>query len=98
MIATGWASDPGSPGKPRLEVVYRILEGLEGEESIARLPEQLLDFHVLGQQIPLAQVNRLRGGRSYRIEIRVRDLVNGTETAVQTPIHLRPEPDEDTTG
>ncbi len=95
VIATGWASDPGSPGKPRLEVTYRVLRGLEGDVSVARLPEQLLDFHVLGQQIPLAQVRDLRGGRSYRIEIRVHDLVNGAETAIEVPIHLRPEPVEE---
>jgi GWxTD domain-containing protein len=89
VVATGWASDPAAPGKPRLEVVYRLLDGLEGEVSLARLPEQVLDFHVLGQQIPLAQVNDLRGGRSYRIEVRVRDLVTGLETVQRAPIHLR---------
>ncbi len=91
-VATGWASDPAAPGKPRLEVVYRILEGLEGEESLARLPDQLLDFHVLGQQIPLGQVKRLRPGRSYRIEVRVKDLVGGGETVQRAPIHLRAAP------
>jgi hypothetical protein len=95
-VATGWASDPAAPGKPRLEVTYRILEGLEGDESLARLPEQLLDFHVLGQQIPLGQVNRLRPGRSYRIEVRVKDLIGGGEVVQRAPIHLRAEePAED---
>jgi len=88
-VVTGWASDPAAPGKPRLEVVYRILEGLEGEKSLARLPDQVLDFHVLGQQIPLGQVKRLRPGHSYRIEVRVKDLVGGGETVQRTPIHLR---------
>jgi GWxTD domain-containing protein len=91
-VVTGWASDPAAPGKPRLEVVYRILEGLEGERSLARLPEQLLDFHVLGQQIPLAQVRRLQPGNSYRIEVRVKDLVSGEETVQRAPIHLRAVP------
>ncbi len=91
-IATGWVSDPAAPGKPRLEVTYRILEGLEGDESLARLPTQLLDFHVLGQQIPLGQVNRLRSGRSYRIEVRVKDLVGGRETVQRAPLHLRAAP------
>jgi len=98
VVATGWASDPASPGKPRLEVVYRVLEGLEGEESLARLPDQVLDFHVLGQQIPLAQIDAIRAGRSYRIEVQVTDLVTGAQTVQRVPIHLRRrarEPDED---
>ncbi len=94
-VVTGWASDPAAPGKPRLEVIYRILEGLEGDESLARLPEQLLDFHVLGQQIPLGQVKRLEPGNSYRIEVRVKDLVGGGETVRRVPIHLRAAPADD---
>jgi len=69
--------------------VYRILVGLDGDESLARLPEQLLDFHVLGQQIPLGQVRRLQAGKSYRIEVRVKDLIGGGETVQRVPIHLR---------
>jgi len=88
-VVTGWASDPAAPGKPRLEVIYRILEGLQGDQSLARLPEQVLDFHVLGQQIPLGQVRRLQPGNSYRIEVRVKDLVSGAETVQRAAIHLR---------
>ncbi len=90
LLASGWSSDPGAPGKPRLEVQYRLLAGLEGTRSLATIPPQVLDFHVLGQQIPLAQVNRLEPGRDYRIEVIVRDLVSGVERIVQTPFHLEP--------
>jgi GWxTD domain-containing protein len=89
VVVSGWGSDPAAPGRPRLEVEYRVLAGLEGDESIARLPSQVLDFHVLGQQIPLAQVDRLRPGRDYRIEIRVKDLVSGEEAVERVPIYLR---------
>ncbi len=88
LLATGWSSDPGALGKPRLEVQYRLLAGLEGSRSLATIPPQVLDFHILGQQIPLAQINRLEPGGDYRIEVTVKDLVSGVERVVQTPFHL----------
>lgn len=89
-MVTGWSPDPNQPGRPRLEVLYRILEGSEGEGvSIARLQPQSLDFHVLGQQIPLAQVAQLEEGKDYRILIQVTDSVSGKMALKQVPISIR---------
>ncbi len=88
LLASGWSSDPGAPGKPRLEVQYRLLVGLEGTRSLATIPLQVLDFNVLGQQIPLAQINRLEPGGDYRIEVTVKDLVSGIVRVVEAPFHL----------
>ena len=88
LIASGWGSDPGAPGKPRLEVQYRLLAGLEGNRSLAAIPPQVLDFYVLGQQVPLSQVNRLEPGGDYRIEVTVKDLVSGLERVVEAPFRL----------
>ena len=94
LLASGWSSDPAAPGKPRLEVQYRLLADLEGDRSLAAIPPQVLDFPVLGQQIPLAQVNRLQPGNDYRIEVTVRDLVSGIERIVHAPFRLKPASEE----
>lgn len=92
-VVTGWDSNPNQPGRPLLEVEYRILEA-EEPVSLVRIPAQSLDFHVLGQQIPLAQVNRIEAGGSYRILIRVTDLVSGEQAERIVPIRIAPTPDE----
>lgn len=86
VMVSGWQADPAAPGKPRLEVEYRILD--DGT-SIVRLPAQVLDFHILGQQIPLGQVDLLVPGRAYALEVRVKDLVADTEVVATTPIRIR---------
>ena len=88
FIAMGWSPDPAVPGRPKLEIQYRILEGEEGEESLARLPTQTLGIHAVGQQIPLGQVSKLRAGGTYRIEIRVKDLVAGAEMVHYVPFKI----------
>ena len=88
VIVSGWQSDPAAPGKPQLEVEYRLLA--QGE-SIVRLPAQVLDFAVLGQQIPLAQIDQIQPGETYELEIRVRDLISGAEIIQTTPLHIRPD-------
>ena len=94
LLASGWSSDPAAPGKPRLEVGYRLLADLEGTRSLAAIPPQVLDFNVLGQQIPLAQVNRLQPGNDYRIEVTVRDLVSGIKRVVHAPFRVKPADEE----
>lgn len=86
-VVTGWESDPNQPGKPLLEVEYRILDAAE-PVSLARIPVQSLDFHVLGQQIPLGQIARIEAGNDYRIHVRVKDLVSGAETERMATIHV----------
>jgi hypothetical protein len=97
LLVAGWQSDPGQPGKPLLEVGYRIVaqddEGVR--TAIARLPVQSLDFAVLGQQIPLGQVDRIEPGGSYQIEVRVKDLVSGDQRIAIAPLRIRDEVVED---
>ncbi len=87
VMVAGWSQDPNAPGHPRLEVEYRIVQG---ERGIARLPAQTLDFFVMGQQIPLAQVRRLEPGQEYAIEVRVRDLAADREVVGRAPFRLAP--------
>ncbi len=96
VIVTGWRSDPGAPGKPRLQVGYRILHG--ENERAARVQAQILDFHVLGQQIPLRQVDMLEPGGRYDVEIRVLDLIAGVEIRRVVPIRIDATVAEETTG
>lgn len=96
-VATGWGSDPGQPGKPSLEVEYRIVPGGEGGRALARLPAQSLDFSILGQQIPLGQVRAIEAGGTYRIEVRVKDLITGQEAVASTPIRIAPAPPDGST-
>lgn len=96
-VVTGWQADPNQPGRPLLEVEYRILAADE-PTSLVRIPTQSLGFHVLGQQIPLAQVNRIEPGGEYRIHIRVRDLVAGTEAERLVPIRIATAAEESDSG
>jgi len=91
LLASGWRSDPAQPGKPNFEVEYRIIARAEDgtRQAIARLPVQSVDFSVLGQQIPLGQVDRIEPGGSYQIEIRVKDLVSGEQTVAVVPLQIR---------
>lgn len=90
LMAAGWHSDPAQPGKPSFEVEYRLI-GRDEEGArrvIARLPVQNVDFSVLGQQIPLRQVDRLEPGGDYQIEVRVRDLVSGQQAVAIAPLQI----------
>ena len=53
--------------------------------AIARLPTQPLDFGGVQQPIPLAQVQQLEAGTDYKIEIHIKDLINGNELTHTVP-------------
>lgn len=76
--------DPASR-QPQLEVEHRVLVGESGDESIARLPLQTLNYFAIGQQVPLAQVSQIEPGGTYRIEIHVKDMLSGAELTYEVP-------------
>ena len=85
----GAGIDPISQ-QPQLEVEHTLLRG-DRDESIARLPTQTLNYFAIGQQIPLGQVAQIEPGGSYRILIRVKDIVSGDELAYEVPFTIAGE-------
>jgi len=85
----GAGIDPISQ-QPQLEVEHTLLRG-DGDEIVARLPTQTLNYFAIGQQIPLGQVAQIEPGGSYRILIRVKDVVSGNELAHEVPFTIAGE-------
>jgi len=85
----GASIDPTSQ-QPQLEVEHTLLRG-DSDEIIARLPTQTLNYFAIGQQIPLGQVVQLEPGGSYRILIRVKDVVSENELTHEVPFTLAGE-------
>ncbi len=85
----GASIDPTSQ-QPQLEVEHTLLHG-DSDEIIARLPTQTLNYFAIGQQIPLAQVVQIEPGGSYRILIRVKDVVSENELTYEVPFTLAGE-------
>ncbi len=81
------ASIDSTTQQAQLEVDHRVLT--EASESIARLPTQTLAFYAVQQEIPLAQIEQLEPGQSYRIQIHVKDLISGHEVTHEVPISIR---------
>jgi hypothetical protein len=80
--------------KPSLEVNYRILlddPEAEEEQSVARFPPQTLETFSVGQPIPLAQIQNLEAGKSYILEIQVKDMVTEQQLMKRIPFNLLPE-------
>ena len=84
-FVAGITIDPAA--EPRLEAEYRILR-TDDDVSIARVPTQTLSSIAVEQQIPLRQIGQLEAGRSYTIEIRVRDRVTGDEVVRTMPLNI----------
>jgi GWxTD domain-containing protein len=83
----GLGVDPATQ-QPSFTVDHRIL--LAGtDDSIARLPQQPLNFGGIQQEIPLAQVSQLEAGTDYEIEIHIQDQVNGNEITQRVPFSVR---------
>jgi len=83
----GLGTDPATQ-QPSFKVEHRIL--LAGtDESIARLPEQTLQFGGIQQEIPLAQVQQVEAGTDYEIEIHITDLILGSEIVQRVPFSVR---------
>jgi len=89
----GTQQDPTTLG-PRLEVNYRILlddPEAEEEQSIARFPSQILETFSVGQPLPLSQIQNLEAGKSYILEIQVKDLVSEQQLLKRISFSLLPE-------
>jgi hypothetical protein len=82
----GAGIDPISQ-EPQLEVEHTLLRA-EGDEVIARLPTQTLNYFAIGQQIPLGQVGQIEPGGSYRILISIKDIVSEAELAYEVPFTI----------
>jgi hypothetical protein len=92
-VVMGTQQDPTTL-KPSLEVNYRILlDDPEAEEevSVARFPPQTLQTFSVGQPIPLAQIQNLEAGKSYILEIQVKDMVTEQQLLKRIPFSLIPE-------
>lgn len=87
FFVIGASADPASQ-QPRLEVDLKILEA-NTDVSIAALPTQTLNYAAIGQQIPLAQVSQILAGGSYKLHVRVKDLVTGTELTHDEPFWVK---------
>ena len=74
----GGAATDAATQETQLEIGYRILSA-EDDQSIARLPTQTMPFFAVQQDIPLAAIQQLETGKAYKIEIHVKDLINGNE-------------------
>lgn len=77
--------DP-SASQVALEVDHRVLDA-QGN-GIARLPVQTLNYFVIGQQIPLGQIEALQPGTDYIVRIHVTDTVTGEEITEEVPFHV----------
>lgn len=83
----GLGVDPGTQ-QPSFLVNHRIL--IAGtDDSIARLPEQELNFGAIQQEIPLSQVEQLEEGTDYEIEIHIVDQITGSEITQRVPFSTR---------
>lgn len=76
-------------GQVALEVEHRVLD-TEGN-GVARLPVQTLNYFVIGQQIPLGQIDALQPGTDYIVRIRVKDTTTGQEITEDVPFHVAGE-------
>ena len=85
----GASIDPISQ-QPQLEVEHTLLPS-DSDEIIARLPTQTLNYFAIGQQIPLGQVAQIEPGGSYKILIRVKDVVAEIELSYEVPFTLAGE-------
>lgn len=88
-VVMGTQQDPTTL-KPSLEVTYRILDA-ESDESVARFPPQTMDTFSVGQPLPLAQIQSLEAGKSYELEIQVKDNLSGQQLMQRIPFSLPPE-------
>jgi hypothetical protein len=92
-VVMGTQQDPTTL-RPKLEVNYRILlddPEAEEEQSVARFPTQTLETFSVGQPIPLAQIQNLEAGKSYFLEIEVKDLISAQQLLKRIPFSLLPE-------
>jgi hypothetical protein len=89
-VVMGTQQDPTTM-KPNLEVNYRILlddPEAEEEQSVARFPPQTLETFSVGQPIPLSQIQNLEAGKSYILEIQVKDMVTEQQLLKRIPFSL----------
>jgi len=92
-VVMGTQQDPTTL-RPKLEVNYRILlddPEAEEEQSVARFPSQTLETFSVGQPLPLSQIQNLEAGKSYILEIQVKDLVSEQQLLKRIAFSLFPE-------